>query len=69
MRLVLIAEFCNEADVGIRLQHLGQVFDLLAGGFIEGSAFGGGSRTSLFIVAAESTQLAARGHDHGVEKS
>ena len=66
--LVLITEFGNETDVGISLQHVGQSFDLLAGRFIQGAAFGGGGGVS-FVVAIKAPQLAARGHDHGIEKT
>ena len=69
MRLVLVAEFRNEANVGIGLQHVGQALDLLPRGFIQGAAFGGGGGTSLFIVATEAAQLAARSHDYGIEKT
>src|SRR4029077_20836564 len=68
VRLVLIAEFSNKADVGISFQHVGQALDLLACGFIQGAAFGGGSSTALFIVATEDARGAARSYDYGIEK-
>ena len=45
--LVLIAEFSNETDVRIGLQHVGQAFDFLAGRFIQSAAFGGGGGASV----------------------
>ena len=42
--------------------------DHLAGRFIQGAAFGGGGCTSL-VVAVKASQLAARGHNHGIEKA
>ena len=68
MRLVFVAQLGDEANVGIRFQHVRQVLDLLARGFVEDAAFGWGGPAAFFF-AAEVAQIAAGSDDHRIEQT
>src|ERR1700716_436337 len=62
MRLVLVAQFRDESNVGMSLEHVGQFFNLMPGSFVQNAAFAG-SRPAALLLASEIAQIAP-GRDH-----
>ncbi len=68
MGFVFVAQFGDEANVGIGLEHVGKVLDLLTRGLVEDAALAWG-RAAAFFLAIEVAKIAAGSDDHGIEQA
>src|SRR5581483_2547975 len=64
LRLVVVTELGDEADVGISLDDVRNALDLLASGFVEQLGLGG-----VAAVAVHAAEVATGADDEGIEEA